>query len=409
MAALRSPDRNRLTPDMIRIVSGEFGPLIFSSARSSRARTWGCSAAPTERYRERAGRRAATLVIAGAPGWRAEEDLALIDRLRREGKLVWFRGASDDQLLLLYNAASLLVLPSRYEGFGLTAIEAMACGTPAPGLEPSSLPEVVGEAGVLAAPRRSRRLGRRDARGRRTPRQARDADCRLDWCRPGPSPGPARHRSKHSPSIVARRGTRNRPSPPAWWNRGSVSRRPRQSRQGLRRYPPQRRLSLRRTPGAARGAHLERPRLKAEQARGTIAGRDVVLAKPTTYMNLSGVAVTQLVRWYKVPPDQLLIVHDDLDLPFGQIRLRTEGSAGGQNGMVSIIEQLGTKAIHRLKIGIGRPSRGDPKDYVLARFTKEQAAELPYLIDRAADAVELWLTEGIIPAMNKFNITPARS
>jgi PTH1 family peptidyl-tRNA hydrolase len=153
----------------------------------------------------------------------------------------------------------------------------------------------------------------------------------------------------------------------------------------------------------------ERPRLKAEQARGTIAGRDVVLAKPTTYMNLSGIAVGQLVRWYKVPPDQLLIVHDDLDLPFGQLRLRAEGSAGGQNGMDSIIEHLGTRAIHRLKIGIGRPGRGDPKDYVLARFTKEQAAELPYLLDRAADAAERWLAEGIIPAMNKFNITPAHS
>ena len=161
----------------------------------------------------------------------------------------------------------------------------------------------------------------------------------------------------------------------------------------------------------ARRASLtwEKPRLKAEQTRGTIAGRDVVLAKPTTYMNLSGVAVVQLVRWYKVPLDQLLIIHDDLDLPFGQLRLRAEGSAGGQNGMGSIIDQLGTKAIHRLKIGISRPSRGDPKDYVLARFTKEQTTELPYLLDRAADAVELWLTEGIIPAMNKYNVTPARS
>ena len=153
----------------------------------------------------------------------------------------------------------------------------------------------------------------------------------------------------------------------------------------------------------------EKPRLKAEQTRGTIVGREVVLAKPTTYMNLSGVAVVQLVRWYKVPLDQLLIVHDDLDLPFGQLRLRAEGSAGGQNGMGSIVEHLDTRAIQRLKIGISRPTRGDPKDYVLARFTKEQATELPDIIDRAADAVELWLTEGIIPAMNKFNVVAARS
>ena len=157
------------------------------------------------------------------------------------------------------------------------------------------------------------------------------------------------------------------------------------------------------------GLTWEKPRLKAEQTRGTIVGREVVLAKPTTYMNLSGVAVAQLVRWYKVPLDQLLIVHDDLDLPFGQLRLRAEGSAGGQNGMGSIVEHLGTRAVQRLKIGISRPTRGDPKDYVLARFTKEQAAELPDIIDRAADAVELWLTEGIIPAMNKYNVAPARS
>lgn len=155
----------------------------------------------------------------------------------------------------------------------------------------------------------------------------------------------------------------------------------------------------------ARRARLtwEKPRLKAEQARGTLAGRDVVLAKPQTYMNLSGASVAQLVRWYKTPLDRLLIVHDDLDLPFGQLRLRAEGSAGGQNGMGSIVEQLGTKAIHRLKIGIGRPAWGDPKDFVLTRFSRDQAAELPAVIGRAADAVELWLAEGIIAAMNEFN------
>ena len=155
----------------------------------------------------------------------------------------------------------------------------------------------------------------------------------------------------------------------------------------------------------ARRARLtwEKPRLKAAQARGVIAGQDAVLAKPQTYMNLSGVSVVQLVKWYKVPLDRLLIVHDDLDLPFGHLRLRAEGSAGGQNGMDSIIEQLRTKAIPRLKIGIGRPRWGDASGYVLTRFTKEQNADLPDLIAAAADAVELWLAAGIIPAMNTFN------
>ena len=152
MAALRSPDRNRLTPDMIRIVSGEFGPFILFVGTVEPRKNLGMLCRAYERYRERAGRRAATLVLAGAPGWQAEADLEIIDRLRREGKLVWFRGASDDQLLLLYNAASMLVLPSRYEGFGLTAIEAMACGTPVLASDSSSLPEVVGPAGVLLPP-----------------------------------------------------------------------------------------------------------------------------------------------------------------------------------------------------------------------------------------------------------------
>ncbi len=156
----------------------------------------------------------------------------------------------------------------------------------------------------------------------------------------------------------------------------------------------------------------ERPRLKAEQARGVVLGvpgvagaasHDVVLAKPQTFMNLSGVSVVQLVKWYKVPLDQVLIVHDDLDLPFGQLRLRGEGSAGGQNGLASIIEQLRTNAVPRLRIGIGRPQWGEPRDYVLTRFGKEQAAELPALLGRAADAVETWLADGLLTAMNRYN------
>lgn len=153
------------------------------------------------------------------------------------------------------------------------------------------------------------------------------------------------------------------------------------------------------------GLRWDKPRLKAEQTRGLIAERDVVLAKPQTFMNLSGLSVVQLVKWYKVPLDALLIVHDDLDLPFGQLRLRGEGSSGGQNGMGSIIEQLRTNAIPRLKIGIGRPQWGEPKEYVLTRFGKEQIAALPDVLGRTADACELWLAEGLIPAMNAFNGT----
>jgi PTH1 family peptidyl-tRNA hydrolase len=151
------------------------------------------------------------------------------------------------------------------------------------------------------------------------------------------------------------------------------------------------------------GARWERPRLKAVQAKGTLAGRDVVLAKPQTYMNDSGVSVVQLVRWYKTPLTDLLVISDDLDLPFGQLRLRGEGSAGGQKGLGSIIQQLRTNQVPRLRIGIGRPRWGEARDYVLTRFTREQAEALPEIIGRAADAAELWLAEGIIAAMNRYN------
>ncbi|MGN6361262.1 MAG: glycosyltransferase family 4 protein [Thermomicrobiales bacterium] len=150
LAALRAPDR--LPPDMARLVSGEFGPFILFVGTIEPRKNLLLLFQAYERYRERAGRRAATRVLFGAPGWRAEAELAEIERLRRESKLVWFRGGTDDQLLLLYNAASLLVLPSHYEGFGLPAIEAMACGTPVLASNCSSLPEVTGAAGVLLPP-----------------------------------------------------------------------------------------------------------------------------------------------------------------------------------------------------------------------------------------------------------------
>ncbi|MGN6756024.1 MAG: glycosyltransferase family 4 protein, partial [Thermomicrobiales bacterium] len=133
-------------------VGGFFGPFNLVVGTMERRNSLGLLVREMQRYRARGGRGAATLVLFGAPGWRAEAELAEIERLRRESKLVWFRGGTDDQLLLLYNAASLLVLPSHYEGFGLPAIEAMACGTPVLASNCSSLPEVTGAAGVLLPP-----------------------------------------------------------------------------------------------------------------------------------------------------------------------------------------------------------------------------------------------------------------
>ena len=142
----------KLPPDMARLVSGELGPFFLFVGTIEPRKNLPTLFRAYEAYRARAGRRAATLVLAGAPGWRNEAELREIERLRAAGHLAWFQAATDEHLLLLYNAATALVLPSRYEGFGLPALEAMACGTPVLASDAASLPEVVGDAGVLLPP-----------------------------------------------------------------------------------------------------------------------------------------------------------------------------------------------------------------------------------------------------------------
>lgn len=137
----------------------------------------------------------------------------------------------------------------------------------------------------------------------------------------------------------------------------------------------------------------------------------VVLAKPMTYMNLSGEAVSALAAFYKILPADILVIHDDLDLPIGRIRLRPGGSAGGQKGVASTIQRLGTDAFHRLRVGISRPGGVgssaapgmDPADYVLQPFTADQEKEMEFVRPRAVDAIETWLALGITAAMNQFN------
>ncbi len=132
--------------------------------------------------------------------------------------------------------------------------------------------------------------------------------------------------------------------------------------------------------------------------------RKFILAKPQTYMNLSGHAVQGLANFYKLPLECLLVAHDDLDLPFGVIRMRPGGGPGGQKGVASAIERLGTKDFARLRIGIGRPpGKMDPSDYVLQDFSKAEAKELSSILDRAADAAMMFATEGLDKAMNRFN------
>jgi PTH1 family peptidyl-tRNA hydrolase len=130
----------------------------------------------------------------------------------------------------------------------------------------------------------------------------------------------------------------------------------------------------------------------------------VLLAKPLTYMNASGEAIGPLARYYHVDPDDMVIVHDDLDLETAKLRLRRDGSSGGQNGVRSIIQHLGSQNFHRVRVGIGRPpGRMDPADYVLQDFSSTEAELFVPLRERICDALELWLFEGIEAAMNQYN------
>jgi PTH1 family peptidyl-tRNA hydrolase len=153
------------------------------------------------------------------------------------------------------------------------------------------------------------------------------------------------------------------------------------------------------------GLEFAARRSHARIAEGRIAGQRVALARPTTYMNLSGKAVVALRNWYKVEAaEALLVIYDDMDLPFGKLRLRQRGSAGTHNGMRSIVQLLGTQEFPRLRVGIGSPPAGwDAKGYVLGRFSKDEEAELPTLYDQVSDAIEVVVREGLVMAMNRYN------
>jgi PTH1 family peptidyl-tRNA hydrolase len=151
------------------------------------------------------------------------------------------------------------------------------------------------------------------------------------------------------------------------------------------------------------GLSFSKRKHKALLAQGHIAGLKAILAKPQTFMNLSGQAVERMARFYKVPPENILVIYDDLDLPVGKIRLRPEGGSGGHKGMKSVIEHLGSNGFPRLRVGIGRPTHGDPVDYVLSDFAPDEQIAMEQAYERAVSAVELWLTEDIAAAMNRHN------
>jgi PTH1 family peptidyl-tRNA hydrolase len=151
----------------------------------------------------------------------------------------------------------------------------------------------------------------------------------------------------------------------------------------------------------ARGMRLQS---KALVSTARYEGRKILLAKPQTYMNLSGHSVQGLANFYKLPLARLLVAHDDLDLPFGTLRVRPGGGAGGQKGVASAIEQLGSRDFARLRIGIGRPpGHMNPSDYVLQGFSDGEQEVLAGIFDRAIEAVLTFITGGLQETMNRIN------
>jgi PTH1 family peptidyl-tRNA hydrolase len=140
---------------------------------------------------------------------------------------------------------------------------------------------------------------------------------------------------------------------------------------------------------------------------GPLPGRRVVLAKPLSFMNVSGGPVAALRQFYRVEPAAIVVVHDELDLPFGVVRLKQGGGEGGHNGLRSISQSIGTKDYVRVRVGIGRPpGRQDPADFVLRDFSSTERKELDFLTDRAADAAEAIVTDGLLAAQNSFHASP---
>lgn len=154
---------------------------------------------------------------------------------------------------------------------------------------------------------------------------------------------------------------------------------------------------LRRTRGTLTG------KFKGQLARVDLQGRPTLLLEPMTYMNRSGESVGACAQYHGVDLEHLVVVHDELDLPFGEIRVKNGGGLAGHNGLKSIFQHLGSGDFARVRVGIGRPQRGAPTDHVLSDFDADEAAALPAVIDRAADAVIAVLDGGVLSAMNQFN------
>jgi peptidyl-tRNA hydrolase, PTH1 family len=152
------------------------------------------------------------------------------------------------------------------------------------------------------------------------------------------------------------------------------------------------------------GARFKAHKTRNEIAEGRLAGQPVTLAKPRTYMNLSGGPVAALASFYKLLPERIVVIHDELDIPFGAVRLKLGGGDNGHNGLRSITSALGTRDYYRVRFGIGRPNgRMDPATFVLRDFSSAERKELPLAIDRCADAVETLISQDLATAQNTFH------
>ncbi len=159
------------------------------------------------------------------------------------------------------------------------------------------------------------------------------------------------------------------------------------------------------------GIRFDKKQGKARIGIGEVAGSKVVLARPQTYMNLSGQSVSRLIKKFNINLDDLLVIHDDLDLPLGKIRIRYGSSSGGHKGIDSIISSLGNQDFTRLRVGIGRPatesfaetSEADTVAYVLSNFTSEEKQIIVQVIPRASEAIYCLLSQGLVATMNKYN------
>jgi peptidyl-tRNA hydrolase, PTH1 family len=155
------------------------------------------------------------------------------------------------------------------------------------------------------------------------------------------------------------------------------------------------------------GARFRSHKARADVAVGRLDGRRLILAKPRSFMNVSGGPVAALLRFYSLPLSSLVVVHDDLDLDFGVVRLKRDGGEGGHNGLRSISSALGSRDYLRVRFGIGRPpGRMDPADYVLRRFSAAERRELDLAVDTAADAATALIIDGLEPAQNRFHPLP---